>query len=245
MIGQTVVFDGHRLNDRFYVGEVAVGLPEFVPSIEDHPAFDGARMVGKRLGTVGIDIALVTKPVQGEAPREALSDLMAWLDVDGPRRLALSEDRGLWRLCVPRGAPQVQDDRWNDRVVVSLTQLEPALYGLEREVTVPSGGSVTVRVGGDYPTKPTISSDAAVRDSTTLLWGLRLDGSALMYASVPVGTASSVVMDCAERTCSVNGATTIPSLTSDWFELTPGTHTFENAQGSGASVVRWYERWHR
>ena len=245
MRGQTITFDGHRLNDRFFVGEVNVGLPDFIPDLEDRAIGNGSVMRGMRLGTVDITVALVTKPVRGESPREALSDLCAWLDVDEPKRLAISSDHGLWRLAVPSGAPQIGDTEWEDKVSVTFAQPDPILYGIKREVTVPSGGTLRFAVGGDYPTKPTISSDAAVRDSTLLQWGVRLDDGELMRVAVPVSTTSTVKMDCAARTCQVNGATTIPTVNSDWFELKPGTHSIRNDMGTGACVVNWYERWHR
>lgn len=245
MTGQVITFDGHRLNDRFFVGEVGVGLPEYVPDMEDRAVGDGSLVRGMRLGGVEVTVALVAKPVHGESAREALSDLCAWLDVDGPRKLSLSDDHGLWRLAVPSGAPQVQDTAWNDKVTVTFAQPDPILYGIRREVTVPGGGSLSFVVGGDYPTRPTISSDAATRDGTTLQWGVRLDDGDVMRVKVPVGSTSSVAMDCDARTCSVNGATTIPTVNSDWFELKPGTHGIRNDMGGGACVVSWYERWHR
>lgn len=245
MIGQTVIFDGHRINDRFFVGEVDVGLPEFAPRVEDREYSDGSRVRGMRLGSLEVAVQLVVKPSRVRTERETLSELMTWLHVDGPRPLSLSSDRGLWRLCVPTGAPQIGDHQWNDRVTVTFLQVEPALYGDRRSVTVPSGGTVTFVVGGDYPTKPTISSDAATRDSSTQQWGLRLDDGDVMRVKVPVSTASTVRMDCDARTCAVNGTTTIPTLQSDWFELEPGEHTIRNDQGGGACVVSWYERWHR
>ena len=245
MIGQTVIFDGHRINDRFFVGEADVGLPEFAPRTEDREFADGSRVRGMRIGCPEITIQLVAKPIRGRVARESLSELMTWLHVDGPRPLSLSADRGPWRMCVPNGAPQMVDVEWEDRVTVAFLQVEPALYGERRSVTVPSGGTVTFVVGGDYPTKPTISSDAATRDSSTQQWGLRLDDGDVMRVKVPVSTASTVRMDCDARTCAVNGTTTIPTLQSDWFEFEPGEHTIRNDQGGGACVVSWYERWHR
>ena len=78
MIGQTVIFDGHRLNDRFYVGEASVGLPEFAPRTEDREFADGSRVRGMRLGGPEISIQLIAKPVHGEDVREALSDRAVW-----------------------------------------------------------------------------------------------------------------------------------------------------------------------
>lgn len=245
MRGQTITFDGHRFNDRFYVGDVSVGMPELAARVEDREYSDGSRVRGMRLGSLEVAVQLVVKPSRGRTARETLSELMTWLHVDGPRPLSLSSDRGLWRLCVPTGAPQIDDHQWNDRVTVTFLQVEPALYGDRRSVTVPSGGTVQLAVGGDYPTKPTISSDAAIRDPTTQQWGVRLDDREVMRVKVPVSTTSTVRMDCAERTAQVNGATTTPTLTSDWFSLEPGAHTIRNDQGTGACVLAWYERWHR
>ena len=245
MRGQTITFDGHRLNDRFFVGEVNVGLPDFVPNLEDKATGDGSVFRNMRLGSVDITVALVTRPVRGETARDALSDLLAWLDVDEPKALALSGDRGLWRMAVPSGAPQIGDAEWQDKVTVTFTQPDPILYGIRREVTVPSGGTLSFAVGGDYPTKPTISSDAAVRNASTRQWGVRLDDGDIMRVAVPLSSASTVRMDCDARTCAVNGATTIPTINSDWFELKPGTHTIRNDMGAGACTVSWYERWHR
>ena len=245
MRGQTITFDGHRLNDRFFVGEVGIGLPDYEPNMEDKAMGDGSVFRNMRLGSVEITVSLVTRPVSGEDAREALSDLLAWLDVDEPKRLALSSDHGLWRLAVPSGAPQVQDNEWQDKVTVTFVQPDPILYGIKREVTVPSGGTLSFAVGGDYETKPTISSDAATRDESTLQWGVRLDDGDLMRVAVPVSTASTVSMDCGARTCQVNGATTIPTINSDWFVLRPGTHTMRNDMGTGACTLSWYERWHR
>lgn len=242
-MGQTVVFDGHRLNDLFFVGDVSVGLPEFLPTIEERVG-DGSRVRGTRLGTVAISIPLVVRPSQGTTARAALSALVSWLDVDGPRELALSGDGGLTRMCVPSGAPQVLDARWNDRIVVTLTQVDPALYGERREVTVPSGGSVTVLVGGDYPTRPTVTASAVTRGASNL-WGVRLDGGDVLRVSVPTSAATSVAIDCDRRTCRVASTNTIPTLGSDWLELSPGAHTIRNDVGGGTCVVSWRERWHR
>jgi len=243
--GETITFDGHRLNDRFFVGEVAVGMPEYAPRIEDREFADGSRVRGMRLGSPEVSVQLVAKPIYGRAARETLSELVSWLHVDGPKQLSLSSDGGLWRMCVPIGAPQIGDNEWNDRVTVTFRQVEPALYGERHEVTVPSGAAITFVVGGDYPTLPSISTDDATRDSTTRQWGVRLDDGNVMRVTIPVSVTSTVEMDCLWRTCLVNGATTTPTLLSDWFVLEPGAHVVRNDMGAGDCTLSWYERWHR
>lgn len=244
MIGQTVTFDGHRLNERFFVGDVSVGLPEFVPKVQERVG-NGAHVGGVRVGTATIAVTLVAKPVRGEPVRAALSALLSWLDVDGPRRLALSEDGGLWRMVVPSGVPEIVDVEYEDVVVVEFLQVEPWLCGSERSITVPSGGNARFLVGGDAPTMPVVSAISAVRDVGTGRWGVRLDGGDVLRVGIPVASASSVSIDCADRTCSVNGATTAISLESDWLVLRPGTHVIQNDLGTGGCTASWLERWHR
>ena len=245
MIGQTIVFDGHNFNDLFYVGEVNVGLPEFVTDATERVGGNGSMFRSIRVGTLSISVQMVAKPLRGRDVRESLSTLLSWLDVDGERPLYLSNDRGLRRMVVPNGAPSIGDAEWNDRVTVEFLQLDPMLYGKERTVTVPSGGSVTFNVGGDASTQPSIAAQSAVRNGTSRTWGIRLDDGDYLRVAIPTSSATPVEIDCKERTCRVGGAVTIPTIDSDWFVLAPGTHTVRNDVGSGACALTWTERWHR
>jgi len=245
MRGEVITFDGHRMNDLFYVGQVSVGLPEFEPSYEDRSIGNGVMLKGTRMGTVSVSVRLVAKPRVGHDAREALSALVSWLDVDGAKRLSLSGDGGLWRLAVPEGAPSVEDARWNDIVTVRFLQVDPLLYGTERSVTVPSGGTAGIVTGGDAPTSPTISASGAVRASESGVWGVRLDEGDFLHVALPTASESAVSIDCGRRTCSVDGATTLPTLDSDWWEMRPGAHTIRNDVGTGACTLTWVERWHR
>lgn len=241
---QVIVFDGHRLNDLFYVGEVAVGMPEFVPNVEDRVG-NGAMVRGMRLAGPQITARLVVRPSAGVDGREALSTLASWLDVDGPRELSLSGDGGLARMAVPRGTPSVEGGSWNDVVTIELYQPDPALLGASRSAVVPSAGQVSVIVGGDYPTRPTVTCSAATRNATSRLWGVRLDGGDYLRVSVPTSSAVAIGMDCDARACVVNGDVCVPTIESDWLVLRPGTHVIRNDVGTGASTVTWRERWHR
>lgn len=245
MTGQQVTFDGHLVNSLFYVGEPDVGLPGFEPDATERVGADGAALRGTRVTGYEISVPLVAKPNTGMTPREAISTLLSWLDVDGLRRLVLSGDEGLFRMAVPTGAPRYGGGEWGDHVTVTFLQPDPWLYGAERAVTVPSGGSVTVDVGGDRPTRPTVQTSAAKRSSSTLTWGLLLDSATRLRFALASSAATVIVADCDARTCTVAGATSVPTLDSDWMQLTPGQHVIRNDQGTGASTVTWLERWHR
>lgn len=245
MYGQTVTFDGHVLNDLFYVGDIEIGLPDFRPEMVERIGAHGAFLRSTKMGGPTIAIPLTVMPRRGHEPREALSTLLSWMDVDTPRVLTLSRDGGLSRVVIPSGAPEMLDDTWGDRLVIEFVQLDPWLTGVTATTTVPSAGSKSFTVGGDCKTPVRITSTAAKRNSTTRLWGLRLDDGDYLRVTLPTSSATAVTLDCGERTCTVGGNVTAPTLDSDWLELTPGTHVMRNDVGSGACTLSWVERWHR
>ena len=247
MKGQTITFDGHRLNDLFFTGEVEVGLPDFEVDATGRSGLDGSLVRSVRMGSLEIVVPLVAKFRKGHAARESLATLMQWLDVDEPKALTLSEDGGLVRMVVPTGPPEVTDHYYGDKLTVTLMQPDPWLYGETRTATIPSGSSsyVDINVGGTYPTNPTISATGAKRNGTSYLWGVSLDSAASIEVRLPTSSSTAVMFDCDGRTCTVAGATALPTLSSDWLTLKPGAHRLRNSSGSGAATVTWRERWHR
>lgn len=256
MIGQVITFDGHRLNDLFYTGDVAIGLPSFEHEVADMRY--GATWRSTRLSTCELSVTLVAKPSHGRRPREAVSALLSWLDVDGPRWLTLSGDDGLRRLAVPTGAPTYEGD---EAVTVTFLQLDPYLYGEVRSVTMPYGtSSVSFVVDGDAPTWPTIEcAGARAPYNNGYVWVLeRADDGTRMGIQLaeidPTETVhvtyetAAVTIDCAERTATLDGnvPTTI-TLATDWLSLTPGTHTIREVSGDHTQpvTISWTERWHR
>lgn len=113
----------------------------------------------------------------------------------------------------------------------------------ENTVTISSGGTVSMNVGGTVSAMPKITANSAVRDSSTELWGLKLDNAA--YVRVRTGSSSSrkVVIDCGSRTVTVANATSMLTLDSDWFEMPPGEHSVVMDKGTGAATMTWRERW--
>ena len=120
---------------------------------------------------------------------------------------------------------------------------DPVAYRDEHSATVPSGGSVTFDVGGLLPARVRIIASSAVRNGSTLLWGLRFDEQDFARIKLPNSYAQSVDIDCKERTAHVAGATSMITADSHWIELAPGQHTARMDQGSGAATVSWIERY--
>lgn len=256
MIGQVITFDGHRLNDLFYVGEAVVGLPSFEHEVADMR--HGATWRSRRVTTCEVSVTLVAKPVQGARPRAAMSTLLSWLDVDGPRWLALSGDDGLRRLVVPTGAPTSQGD---EDVTVTFLQLDPYLYGEGRSAVMEyNEDSVSFVVDGDAPTWPTVTcEDVSARYSDGYVWQLEhvADGTRMGVRVADLDPTSTihntyehaaVAIDCAARTVTLDGnVPAMLTLSSDWLELAPGEHTVRVVNGGHSDdvVITWVERWHR
>ena len=118
---------------------------------------------------------------------------------------------------------------------------DPWRYGPMKSLSVGTT-DVTFYVEGSAPAAIEIATDAAVRNSTSEVWGLRFDDVDVVHVGIPVSTASSVSIDCDERTATVNGATAMVTLDSDWPILKPGIHTARVDQGTGSATVTWQER---
>lgn len=239
----TVMWDGEELSAgwTFVSDRREQLLPTDVATI-DVPGRDGALFGGVTRAVRQVTLALyVLGPVGERAPH--VRELAARLAVDGPRPLMFSDEAPLWRMAVPNAESESEvyydAEGYTD---VEFVCPDPWLYGEERSVTVPSGGSVTFTVGGTAPTWPTITASATGSSQGT--WILRLDDSSQgIYAAIASGVTRPVVADCDARTLTVNNATSMLAPSYDWPELTPGTHTLAMTAGTGTATITWTERW--
>lgn len=237
-----MIFDGHDLNSLFVVSRPT--FETFAPnrSFQDVLGRDGTVYMGGSLigGNISVKLSVIRKtPAQR---REDLSTLFMWLDVDEPKWLVMDDQPGISYKAIPSGDMPIDSFTNADSVVVNFRLLEAAAYGDTVTVTVPSGGSLTFTVGGTYPTKPTITASAA-RDGSSQVWGLKLDNGAFLHVATGSASARDVVLDCENRTLTIQGAVALLTLDSDWFELAPGTHTLVMDKGTGAATVTYKERW--
>lgn len=221
------------------------GMPSYTVAKTTIPNMDGVLVGSVTQGCPTFKLTFVLAQgtaVQREAERRQIA---AMFDVDGPRQLALGRDDGAYYMAVPSGNAKLEERVTSGKVVINLMVTDPAAYGQTKTATVPSGGSVTITVGGNSPTFPTIYAASAVRNSTSLVWGVKLEDGTFVH--VPTGTSSSrrIDIDCGKRTSTItaNATVNMPTLDSDWLVLTPGTHTVTMDQGTGAATLTWVERW--
>lgn len=239
----TVTFDGFELTAAYRVSDLRTSLlPQSLGSV-DVPGRDGSLYTGSRLSSRTITLTLTTMAKSVEERQDAARELAAALAVDEPKPLAISIDGGLYWLAMPTSTADGERFLNATRFEVEFTAFDPVMYGVERTVTVPSGGSVSFLVGGTYPTMPVVSAPSAKNDSATGNWQLWLDDTDHLVATIPAGVSTApVVADCAARTLRVNDSLALLVPSADWLVLTPGEHELEMV-GTGAATVTYVERW--
>lgn len=245
-----LTFDGHDFSNTFVVGNIEqhAANPRAV-TIET--GADGAAFSGLVLDPLQITATLYllgggfdnnSDTTAEEERRAAIRTLASWLNVDSPKQLSIGDDQGLYYLAVPNGQVPLVRYINASSVQVSFLAIDPVAYGEEHTVTVPSGSSVTFTVDGSYPTRPRITA-SAVRNSTALVWGLRLDGGDFLHVATGSSSSRNVSIDCDARTLTIANSTSLPTLDSDWLEFTPGQHTLAMDYGTGAATVKYVDRW--
>lgn len=242
MIG--VIYDGHDFSEICICGDPKLAFHDMRSVEREADGIDGSKVVGTRLakGTVEFTCTLLGRDAMQR--RMSLSRLMAWLRVDGPRELVLPDMPSWSYMAVPSGKIDLSRHVDAEQFQLSFAVVDPVAYGDEHSAEVPSGGSVTLHVGGTAPTRPTVAAQSAVRNSTSHAWGVRLDSADYMHVDTGSSSAHAVSLDCGARAALLDGVPTVMTLTSDWLELTPGKHVLEMDEGTGAATVTWRERWY-
>lgn len=238
-----VTYDGHELTRGYTVTNIRRGVPYVRPNLELTGESGRYALLGSQLIPPTISFTILAGERDASQRRDAIRELAPILIVDRFVPVSFSSDGGRYYMAVPQGEIELQEFVRTGRLDVAMQCDSAAMYGRRMSVTVPSGGSATFVVGGNTTTRPRVKASAAVRNSSTGLWGLRLDNADVL--KVPLSTASSwsIDVECDARTCKVGGVTALPTLDSDWLEMGAGRHTLTNHLGTGACVVSWDERW--
>ena len=239
----SLTYDGHDLESLFACGDPEITILNSIPDAESPSGRDGSIVIGRRWGDASVSFAIGASGTAAQR-RAAFSTLGAWLTVDGPRQLVLPDTPDRYYLAIPDGPLDLKRGIMGEMARLTFTLTDPIAYGQQRTANIPSGGSVSITVGGTAPAKPTITASAAVRDSSSEVWGVRLDSGKVLHIATGSSSARAVSIDCDARTSTVAGAIALPTLDSDWFEMAPGSHTIAMNRGTGAATITWRERWY-
>lgn len=238
---ESVTFNGVTLSDLYEVAGVHRSMPARRLTTEEVSGADGDRIVTSSMSSLTITVSLV---VGGGADdrMEAMRTLMPLLHTEGPAPLVIASDSGLYYMAMLSGEIAYTERIRSGLVEVSFVTEEPYLYGEERTATVPSQGQAQIRIGGTYQTSPVIRG-VVHGASGTNLWGVTLDNGAHLYVNTGSTEGRQIEIDCISRTATLANELHLPTLDSDWFELTPGNHTIANTMGTGDCTLSWQERW--
>lgn len=236
-----ISFDGHNLEDLFFVGEPEYDILPSETEFEDVPGRDGSVPKGHRWGRPSVSFTLVASGTPEER-RDKFSVLGAWVNVDGARPLVIPDTPDRYYLASHVGSLNPQRYIGDEAARITFELAEPAAYGRSETIAVPSGGTVDINVGGTYPTHVSIRGTVR-RDPLTGLWGLRLDEGKHIQVETGSDDPRAIAVDTELCTCSVAGTACLPTLDSDWLELWPGPHSLRNDLGTGEVAVTWTERW--
>ncbi len=238
----TVIFDGHDLSSLFDIGDPDISILNSKADFANSDSMTGAMVLGRRWDVSSVSFAIVAHGT-ASARRNAFSTLGSWLNVDAPKKLVLPDTPDRYYMAIPDGSLDLERGILGEKTRIAFKLADPVAYSAqETTVTVPSGGTLTFDVGGTFPAKPRIQA-TAVRNSSSLVWGVRLDEGDFVHVATGNSAGRVVVVDCDARTVTLSGNAHIMTLDSDWLELSPGSHTLRMDNGTGAATVKFRERW--
>ena len=240
---EEVTFNGITISDFYQVGNVVRPLAGRSNTTMDVSGMDGTKITGSVMLPTTITVSFILSEKNETERRDAIRNITSMLHTTEPAPLMFASDNGLYYMAILDGDVPIQEHVRSGLIEANFKTESPVLYGKTRTVTVPSGGSATIYVEGTYPALPVISGTVYGLAQSSYQWGVRLDEGDYLRVVVGPNSAKQVVMDCEHRIATVGGLVALPTLTSDWFELSAGFHTIRNDQGSGSCTVRWQERW--
>lgn len=239
----TLSFDNHDFSTLFAYGDPAISILNSKPDLRDVSGRDGAAFVGLTYGTSTVSFVIAAQGSASER-RAAFSTLGMWLDVDEPKHLVLPDTPDRYYLAVPSGSLGLSRHFGAETAKLTFELTDPVAYGTYKTESLSSGGSKSITVGGTARTFLRVVANSAVRNSTSLVWGVKVDDADFVHVATGSASARKVEIDSQNRVCKVANALSLPTLDSTWLELAPGSHTVAMDNGTGTAALYWYERWY-
>ena len=239
----SLTFNGHDLTTLFSCGDPEITILDAQPDTREVSGRNGAAFIGMTYGvaTVAFTIAAI-----GDAAtrRGSFSTLGQWLKVDEPKALVLPDTSDRYYLAVPSGALDLTRGIAVEITKLTFTLTDPVAYGETKTASLASASSASITVSVTAPTYLNVVANSAVRNSSSLVWGVKVDNADFVHVATGSSSARKVEIDSEKRICKVANALALPTLDSDWLVLAPGTHTVAMDNGTGAATLSWVERWY-
>lgn len=240
-MSKTVYFNGHNLSTNFYVHDLVRPAVPHKVTTHEVPGHDGLVYANTQLQALIITMTLTYINADSVTRRATLRELDSWLNVDEPKVLQFSDDGDLYYLAIPQNGGNTRERLNASSVMVEFLIPDPVMYkGASMATPSKSGNNYTFT--GNYPCRPVLTITGA-QPNASGYYGIKMDDSKII--DVPLTSGShAVVIDCDVRTVTVDNANVIPTITSDWFVCTPGTHKIVKYLGSQTALaIAYWPRW--
>lgn len=217
-------------------------LPPVEVTTVDVPGADGLLLNGRRLRPLEITIrgALVADTAAEVA--EARHALGRVLNCPGTRRLVLPDEPGLYYNALVSGSSEL--NRAFERPTATITFLVPEACAWSSELRtaqLSDGAAVSVDVGGNAETWPTLDLTASSSSVALVRKATEHDGRSVNYCVDGLESGDHLTADMAAQRSWRDSTEVFPSLGYDYFGIGPG-RTRISIYGAGGTIA-WRERW--
>lgn len=238
-----LIFDSHDFSTLFSYGDPEITILDAKSDIREISGRNGAAFVGMTYGVATVEFTITAL---GDAPtrRAAFSTLGQWLMVDEPKALYLPDTPDRYYLAVPDGSLDLTRAIKGEYAQLTFSLVDPVAYGTSKTASLSSGGSASITVNGTAPTYLNVVANSATRNSSSLVWGVRVDGVDFVHVETGSSSSRKVEIYSQDRICKLANALVLPTLDSNWLVLEPGSHTVTMDNGTGAATLSWVERWY-
>lgn len=237
----TVSFNGVNLSELYLITDVDRPYPKKAVTTKAVSGRDGVILAGANYEPLTISMKLTELDSDRETRRENMHFLMETLNVDEPQKLEFSDDGGKWYFAMPAGGGERTPYFTAESALMQFYIPDPVMYeGVAMSNPEVSGNDYIF--GGNYHCKPVFVITGASAGASGY-FGLRLDDIDVLKIALDSGT-HDLMIDCDQRIILVDDAPALPTIDSDWFVCSPGTHEIENHLGSCSDITVYYwPRW--
>lgn len=248
-----VKFNGVTLSDQWTVVNVVRSPSSMTLKSQSVQGMAGAVLTGAVPSTLTVQFTVLVKGQYSQDRRESMLRLRSILQTDAPAPLEFSDDGGKYYLAILNSIKETKYKR-TDAWTITMSVYDPYLYAVnetQESLTAANVASetrtITHAVNGTVSAWPTVTLGGVVPSSAGFATVV-LDGLYSMRIPIPVDTGSTVVVHCdpSDRYVTVDGAASMITPASKWWELSPSiaVHTWQMTEGSATSaVITWRGRW--
>lgn len=214
------------------------------------PVDVGSETFGGRMGSVwrssslgalelGVRVRLIARPGNVREARLNFEDLRRrvayrlWKPT--PRRLVVDDAPDVWYLASLTGDTDLERLAHTGGATLTFLCPDPRAHGRSWELSAPSGGSLSARVGGNAQTAPVVTIDA--EGSSVVVY---FDGTPFRLNGTVPG-AGAITIDAVSHAATKDGEPVGVNIEDDYPDWAPATiHTVECEE---PFTLTWEERW--